>query len=69
MLWEEKQRQDFIGGFKLGRLADHRPRLLRGRAGSAERRLLREYADTCARFGTDIDDLAPYVVRRGDAAL
>ena len=27
-------------------------------------RLLREYADTCTRFGSDISDLAPYIVRR-----
>jgi hypothetical protein len=27
-------------------------------------RLRREYADTVARFGTDISDLAPYVVQR-----
>ena len=63
MLWEEKKRQDFITGFKLGRLPDHRPRLPRVDQRAAQRRLLREYADTCARFGTDIGDLAPYVVR------
>jgi hypothetical protein len=27
-------------------------------------RLRREYHDTVARFGTDIEDLAPYVVQR-----
>lgn len=58
ILREEKERQDFITGFKLGvsriTAADCRnwPR--------TSRRLLREYADTCARFGTDISDLAPY---------
>jgi hypothetical protein len=63
VLWDEKLRQDFIAGFKLGvsRITAHDcyvdPR-------AAERRLMREYADTCARFGTDISDLAPYLVRR-----
>ena len=60
VLWDEKTRQDFITGFKLGvsRITaadctdEPEPR--------ARRRLLREYADTCARFGTDISDLAPY---------
>ena len=63
MLWEEKQRQDFITGFKLGvsRITAH-DCYVDDRA--ARRRLLREYADTCARFGTDIRDLAPYLVRR-----
>lgn len=62
-LWEEKRRQDFISGFKLGIsritfadcLPEHRDRTLR--------RLAREYADTTARWGTDLADLAPYVVR------
>jgi hypothetical protein len=31
---------------------------------STQKRLLREISDTAARFGTSIDDLAPYVVRR-----
>ena len=62
MLWEEKQRQDFIAGFKLGvsRITAHD---CYADQRAAERRLLREYADTCARFGTDIGDLAPYLVR------
>ena len=62
VLWEEKKRQDFITGFKLGvsRITAH-DCYVDQRA--AQRRLLREYADTCARFGTDIGDLAPYRVR------
>ncbi|MCB0894624.1 MAG: type IV toxin-antitoxin system AbiEi family antitoxin domain-containing protein [Nocardioidaceae bacterium] len=61
VLWDEKQRQDFVCGFKLGvsRITAHDCHA--GRE-AARRRLLREYADTCARFGTDISDLAPYVV-------
>jgi hypothetical protein len=63
VLWDEKRRQDFITGFKLGvsRITAHD---CYGGRRAAEQRLLREYADTCARFGTDIRDLAPYVVRR-----
>ncbi len=37
--------------------------LFAGRA-AALRRVAREYADTCARFGTDTEDLAPYRVDR-----
>ncbi|PUA79773.1 type IV toxin-antitoxin system AbiEi family antitoxin domain-containing protein [Nocardioides currus] len=61
VLWEEKLRQDFIAGFKLGvsRITMHD--CLAGRP-AALRRLAREYAGTVARFGTDISDLAPYVV-------
>ena len=64
VLRREKERQDFITGFKLGvsRITAHDCGA--GRR-AAERRLLRECADTGARFGTDIGDLAPYIVRRG----
>jgi hypothetical protein len=63
VLMDEKQRHDFITGFKLGgsRITAHDCRA--GRR-AAEARLLREFLDTCARFGTDISDLAPYIVRR-----
>ncbi len=59
----EKQRQDFVTGFKLGvsRITAHDCRA--GRR-AAEARLLREFRDTCARFGTDLGDLTPYVVQR-----
>jgi hypothetical protein len=63
VIWSEKERQDFITGFKLGvsriTLED-----CRREQAAARRRLLREYADRCSRFGTDITDLAPFVVRR-----
>lgn len=63
VLWSEKERQDFIHGFKLGvsRITTFD---CRAGAAAARQRLQREYADTCARFGTDISDLAPYIVRR-----
>jgi len=58
-LREEKQRQDFISGFKLGvsRIvwADF--------WGEARLRALeREYLDTCRRWGTSIDDLTPFLI-------
>jgi hypothetical protein len=63
VVWREKQRQDFIAGFHLGlsRITHHDCHAGRD---AAERRLLREYRQTCDRYGTTIDDLAPYVVRR-----
>lgn len=63
VLMAEKRRQDFICGFKLGvsRVTTHDCR--DGRP-AAERRVMREYLDTCGRFGTDRSDLAPYVVTR-----
>ncbi|GAA4714131.1 hypothetical protein GCM10023349_36630 [Nocardioides conyzicola] len=63
VLWKEKERQDFIGGFKLGISRITAYDCHQGRA-QAERRLRRDFADTCSRFGTDITDLAPFVVRR-----
>jgi len=62
-LWAEKQRQDFVTGFKLGVSRITYGDLFSGRA-AAKARLLREYADTCRRFGTDVRDLARYTVRR-----
>lgn len=63
VLLKEKQRQDFIGGFKLGTSRITAYDCGAGRD-QALRRLTREFNDTCERFGTSIDDLAPYVVRR-----
>jgi hypothetical protein len=60
VLWEEKRRQDWLCGFKLGmsRLtwSDVQPDAW----SATQRRLLREISDTNARFGVNIDDLAPY---------
>lgn len=59
-LWSEKQRQDFVCGFKLGisRLVwdDH----FGAARERAMERVRREYLDTCRRFGTDTSDLAAY---------
>ncbi|MCP3421311.1 type IV toxin-antitoxin system AbiEi family antitoxin domain-containing protein [Nocardioides pinisoli] len=63
VLVDEKRRQDFLLGFKLGMSRLTYVDLFSGRR-SALARAAREYADTCARFGTSIDDLAPYVVTR-----
>lgn len=62
VVWREKQRQDWLCGFKLGisRLvwAD-----LWGQARQAAlARLRREYLETVRLYGTSVDDLAPYVV-------
>lgn len=69
VLWSEKRRQDWLCGFKLGmsRLtwSDVWPF---GQQAVLDR-LEREIADTERRFGSEIDDLAPYVVAwRGRAA-
>lgn len=63
ILEREKRRQDFISGFKLGmsRLTAHD---LRAGRHAAVARIRREYEDTCRRFGTDVSDLAAYIVRR-----
>jgi hypothetical protein len=64
VLWHEKQRQDWVCGFKLGMSRVVWAELMPDRWERTKRRILREYLDTVARFGSSIDDLAPYVVRR-----
>jgi hypothetical protein len=61
VLRKEKERQDFLGGFKLGvsRITAYD---CDGGRQAALARLHRELSDTCRRFGTAIDDLAPYVL-------
>ncbi len=63
VLAKEKRRQDFLLGFKLGMSRLTYVDLFAGRR-AALARVSREFADTRARFGSSIDDLAPYVVRR-----
>ncbi len=66
VLRRQKERQDFLTGFKLGYSTITARDLGAGRH-TALRRLRREYDDMCRRFGTDIGDVAPYVVRRRSA--
>lgn len=63
VLTEEKQRHDFLTGFKLGGSRLTYVDLFAGRR-AALARAAREFADTCSRFGTDTDDLVPYRVER-----
>ena len=63
VLVEEKRRHDFLTGFKLGSSRVTYADLFSGRR-AALARVAREYADTCARFGEDVDDLVPFRVRR-----
>lgn len=63
VLFEEKRRQDFITGFKLGMSRIVWDDLWGRRREEAKVRLLRELRDTQARFGTSISDLAAYRLR------
>lgn len=67
VLLKEKLRQDFITGFKLGTSRINAYDCGAGRD-QAVRRLAREFNDTCERFGTSIDDLAPFIIERSRAA-
>lgn len=64
VVWAEKKRQDFVCGFKLGMSRITYADLYGAARQTARVRLSREYADTVDRFGTSVDDLAPYIVRR-----
>ena len=60
VLWEEKKRQDWLCGFKLGMSRLTWTDVQSDVWVATRQRLLREILDTHARFGVDIDDLAPY---------
>lgn len=62
-LWNEKLRQDFLGGFKLGFSRINARDVYTDRR-AAKARLTREFLDTARRFGTDTADLEPYRVPR-----
>jgi hypothetical protein len=64
VLWDEKGRQDFITGFKLGMSRVVWDDLWGSARERALARVDREYLDTCRRFGTDISDLSPYRIHR-----
>jgi hypothetical protein len=61
--WAQRERDDFITGFKVG-ISHVTYRDLGPGRSRATARLRREYADTVSRFGTDLTDLAPYLVTR-----
>jgi hypothetical protein len=63
-LWAEKQRQDWVCGFKLGMSRIVWDDLWGERRRLALARMAREYADTASRFGESIADLLPFIVRR-----
>lgn len=63
IVWREKQRQDWLCGFKLGMSRVVWDDLLGSGRERALDRLRREYLDTCRRFGETIDDLTPYLAR------
>lgn len=60
VLWEEKQRQDFVTGFKTGMSRLTWSDFFGRARGRALERCRREFLDTCARFGTDIGDLGQF---------
>jgi hypothetical protein len=64
VLMAEKHRQDWVCGFQLGMSRIVWDDLWGLRRERTKKRLRREYAATVARYGTDISDLAPYLVRR-----
>ncbi|MDF1604961.1 type IV toxin-antitoxin system AbiEi family antitoxin domain-containing protein [Nocardioides sp. YIM 152315] len=64
VVWEEKRRQDWLCGFKTGMSRVVWDEVQEGTWDKTMARLHREITDTHARFGTSIDDLAPYVIRR-----
>lgn len=61
---EEKRRQDWVCGFELGMSRVTWSELWGRQRELTKQRLVREHAATTARYGTDIADLAPYVVHR-----
>ena len=64
VLWDEKQRQDFICSFKLGVSRIVWADLWGPARARARDRLARELLDTYARFGDSIADLEPFIIRR-----
>lgn len=64
VMWDEKVRQDWLCGFKLGMSRIVWSEVQEDTWEATQARVLRELLDTNARFGTSIDDLAPYIIRR-----
>lgn len=64
VVWREKKRQDWLCSYDLGMSRIIWSELFGVERERTKARLRREYAATVARFGTSIDDLAPYIHRR-----
>jgi hypothetical protein len=64
VVWQEKQREDWLRGFRLGMSRLVWADFWGARREAAKQRLRREYAATCTAYGTDISDLSHLVVRR-----
>ncbi len=62
--WEEKKRQDFICGFKLGMSRLTYADLMVENWRATEERVLREALETRSLFGDSLADLAPYIIRK-----
>ena len=62
VMWEEKLRQGWLTGFRLGMSRVTWADLMPDQRRSTEIRLRREHAMTQAAYGADISDLAPYVL-------
>ena len=62
-VWREKQREDWLRGFRLGMSRLTWTECFRPTP-EVRTRLTREYESTCRAFGTGIDDLAPYRIDR-----
>jgi hypothetical protein len=63
VLWREKQRQDWLCGFKLGISRLVWSDLWGDARVAAMARLRREYLETVRLYGTSIDDLARFIIR------
>ena len=63
VVWREKQRQDWVCGFKLGMSRVVWDDLFGAARQRTLERLDREYLATCRLFGESIDDLTPYLAR------
>lgn len=64
VVWDEKLRQDWLCGYKLGMSRVVWADVQEDSWRATQDRLHREILDTAARFGTSIEDLEPYRIRR-----
>lgn len=63
VLWREKKRQDWLQGFKLGMSRVTWSELFGSARQVTLHRIERELLETCRLFGSDIDDLTPFLAR------